>query len=218
MNRHRRNFLIRSTALAGALFGLGFQTKPDSASNRQKGIDTNEEWLKGLNGLHKQFFDVAVIDGGGPLSRVCGFLNVYAEAYNLTDADISVVFGASGKSLPFIFNDAMWAKYDLGRRYNAENPMTREPLTKNMFRKDLSSKTCSDYSIEALQQRGVRFIGCNRSLRKMAMDLATNLVGNPDLIREELMANVLPGIHIVPALIVAVNRAQEAGMTYVYVG
>ena len=213
----RRSFILRSAALIGSLTGLGMHARPREVHDQEKGIDTVETWLKGLDAPHKQFFDAGAIGGGAPLGRVCNFLDVYAEAYGLTDKDINVVFGASGASLPFIFNDAMWGKYDLGRRYGAENPQTREPLMRNLFRKDLPGKTCGDHSIEALQRRGVRFIGCNRSLRNMAIEIATNLNGNADLLRDDLLANIVPGVVVVPAMVVAANRAQEAGMTYVYV-
>jgi intracellular sulfur oxidation DsrE/DsrF family protein len=33
-----------------------------------------------------------------------------------------------------------------------------------------------------------------------------------------LLANLLPGVTPVPALIVAVNRAQESGLSYAYIG
>jgi hypothetical protein len=42
---------------------------------------------------------------------------------------------------------------------------------------------------------------------------------NPaDKVREEILANLLPGVTPVPALIIAVNRAQEAGFSYVFLG
>ena len=165
----RRSFILRSAALIGSLAAVGMRTAPHGVHDQEKGIDSSETWLKGLGAPHKQFFDAGAIGGGGPLKRVCNFLDVYAEAYGLADKDINVVFGASGASLPFIFNDAMWGKYDLGRRYNAVDPQTKEPLTRNIFRQNLPGKTCGDHSIEALQRRGVRFIGCNRSLRSMAI-------------------------------------------------
>jgi intracellular sulfur oxidation DsrE/DsrF family protein len=42
--------------------------------------------------------------------------------------------------------------------------------------------------------------------------------GQADSIFKELAANLVPNARIVPAGIVAVNRAQERGYTFVYAG
>lgn len=41
-------------------------------------------------------------------------------------------------------------------------------------------------------------------------------MGPAAAIRNELEANMLPGIIIVPAMVVAINRAQDRGFTYMY--
>ncbi|MBI1804746.1 MAG: hypothetical protein HY033_00625 [Ignavibacteriae bacterium] len=136
----------------------------------------------------------------------------YTYSYLYSSQSSSSLGTAKGESRENSFNPS----FILSHR--VEHNIELSLVTRNMFHKNLPSKTCGDRSIEALQKRGVRFIGCNRSLRSMAKDLAKNLNGNEDLIRDELLANILPGIIIVPAMIVAANRAQEAGMTYVYLG
>jgi len=105
----------------------------------------------------------------------------------------------------------MWAKYELGKRVSENDPRTQAPATRNIF------ASGSPTSIARLQERGVRFIACMRAIRRLSGELAT--ATNPaDQVRAELVANLLPGVTPVPALIVAVNRAQEAGLTYVYLG
>ena len=56
-----------------------------------------------------------------------------------------------------------------------------------------------------------------RSIRRLSGDLA-GPNGSADEVRTELLGNLLPGVTAVPAAIVATNRAQEAGLTYVYIG
>ena len=47
--------------------------------------------------------------------------------------------------------------------------------------------------------------------------LADSTKGNADAVYRELVANLIPNSHMVPAGIVAVNRAQERGYTFSYV-
>jgi intracellular sulfur oxidation DsrE/DsrF family protein len=46
-----------------------------------------------------------------------------------------------------------------------------------------------------------------------AQQFATATKGNADAVYKELVANVIPDAHMVPAGVVAVNRAQEYGYT-----
>ena len=36
-------------------------------------------------------------------------------------------------------------------------------------------------------------------------------------LRKEFEANILPGVYLVPAMVVAINQAQKNGCTYMYV-
>ena len=47
--------------------------------------------------------------------------------------------------------------------------------------------------------------------------IARGAGGNPDDIYNELVSNLIPNAHIVPAGIVALARAQERGYSFTYV-
>jgi intracellular sulfur oxidation DsrE/DsrF family protein len=204
----RRGFLSRA---ATALFGVVAAPSLASADVLASEVPADEAWLQGLNGKHKQFFDAASGRDGRALGRVANFLNAYAEAYGMKDVDLSVVFGAHGAALPLVMNDALWAKYEFGRRYAENDPVTRAPATRNPF------ASGGDMSVARLQERGVRFIVCLRSIRRLSGELAPN-AATAEQVRQEIIAHLLPGVTPVPAMIVATNRAQEAGLTYVYAG
>ena len=53
--------------------------------------------------------------------------------------------------------------------------------------------------------------------RAAAQLAATKTGGNVDAIFKELTENLVPGGHMVPAGIVAVNRAQERGYSFVHI-
>jgi intracellular sulfur oxidation DsrE/DsrF family protein len=202
----RRGFLGRAAATLASLVAL-----PSLAGSQSQQGSTDEAWLQGLNGKHKQIFDVATIREGTPMARTANFMDVYAEAYGMKDTDLSVVVGLHSAATALAFNDAMWAKYELGKRTNENDPRTQALAVRNVF----ASGTPT--SIARLQERGVRFVVCMRAIRRLSGQLATPGT-TADQVRAELLANLLPGVTPVPAMIVAVNRAQEAGLTYAYIG
>jgi intracellular sulfur oxidation DsrE/DsrF family protein len=200
----RRGFVRSAGAALAALAVL-----PAEPAEGQAAPD--EAWLQGLTGKHKQIFDVGVSRDGRPLGRVMNFLDAYREAYGLPDADLNAIFGVHGGGMPIVLNDAIWAKYELGRRNSEIDPRTRAPAVRNPWAID------GPFSVARLQDRGVRFIVCQRSIRRLSGELAGS-GGNAEAVRLELTANLLRGVTPVPAMIVAVNRAQESGLTYACLG
>ena len=191
--------LAAGVAVVPSIAGASAQQSPD------------ESWLQGMTGKHKQIFDVPSTRGGNALARTANFLDSYAEAYGTKDTDVNAVVGVHGGAVSMAFNDAMWTKYELGKRTGENDPKTQAPALRNVF------ASGSPTSIARLQERGVRFIACMRAIRRLSGELATP-TNTAEQVRAELLANLLPGVTPVPALIVAVNRAQEAGLSYAFLG
>ena len=191
--------LAAGIAVAPSIAGASVPQSPD------------ESWLQGMTGKHKQILDVSTTRGGTALARTANFLDAYAEAYGMKDADLNAVVGVHSAAVTMAFNDAMWAKYEFGKRTGENDPKTQALALRNVF------ASGSPTSIARLQERGVRFIACMRAIRRLSGELATP-TNTADQVRAELLANLLPGVTPVPALIVAVNRAQEAGLSYVFLG
>lgn len=203
----RRGFLGRATA---AMLGLAAAPSLLRGLHREA-VAADEAWLQGLTGKHRQFFDVASPRDGRALARVVNFLDAYVEAYAMKDSDLNAVVGAHSGGLALLFNDAIWSKYELGKRHSENDPLTSAPAVRNPYGQG------SAFSVATLQKRGARFIACARSIRRLSAELARE-GGRADEIRAELEANLLPGVTSVPAMVVAINRAQEAGLTYVFLG
>jgi hypothetical protein len=68
--------------------------------------------------------------------------------------------------------------------------------------------------MDSLLKRGVHLAVCQVSTRGNAGAIATATGASADAIYNELVANLLSNAHIVPAGIVAVNRAQEHGYSF----
>jgi len=129
------------------------------------------------------------------------------------------------------FNDAIWQKYELGVYSGLEDASGR-PYTRNVFNRPtpkdlhllmqaLDSPTIPALAdavpalgIESLQKMGTKFILCANALGIWALELEARGKGKAQDIEQELRANLLPGVTIVPAMVIAIDRAQEAGINY----
>ena len=69
-------------------------------------------------------------------------------------------------------------------------------------------------AIDKLLARGTVFGACSVALRGHARQLAKNANVTPDEAAKEFTANIIPGITLIPSGVWGVNRAQEAGCTY----
>jgi intracellular sulfur oxidation DsrE/DsrF family protein len=211
MNKHpRRGFLSAAAAAA-----LSLVTAPllPAQSN-----EPNEDWLRGLNGKHRQFFDVGAMYGGAPLRRVHNFLATYSSAYGIAESDVNALFGAHGAGLPFVLSDTAWHSYELGEMHNVRDASGAGQARRNIFAIDGGAGLPVGASIERLRSRGVRFLACNNTLGSLSRQLADKHGTDASSIHQELTAALLPGVIVVPAMLIAGNRAQEEGLTYASLG
>jgi intracellular sulfur oxidation DsrE/DsrF family protein len=73
-------------------------------------------------------------------------------------------------------------------------------------------------TIPSLVQKNVQFAICNVATRFFAGAIAGRTKGNTDAIYSELATNLIPNSHLAAAGVVAVNRAQEYGYSFMYAG
>jgi hypothetical protein len=213
VNSSRRAFLRRASC---GLAALAPATDIMHANaNGRSGRLAPEPWLERLTGRHKQFFDVGAINAGAPLGRVASFFEIYNRVYDVSDAQLNVVFGAHGSALGFVLTDNIWLTYRLGLHFSVVDPIARTPAMRNVF--SGPERDGFGPSIKLLQQRGVRFIACMQSIARLARELALRDATNEQPLHEALLTGLLEGVVPVPAMIVAANRAQEVGLTYVFV-
>lgn len=177
-----------------------------------------EPWLADLTGKHRQFFDVGNVASGTPLKRVDNFLTAYASAYGLRERDINVLFGAHGSALSYVLSTAFWAKYMLGALYGVVDPLSTRPAERNVFLEADQARGINEgATIAGLSRRGVRLLACNNSIRNLAQTLSQRAGIEADAVAREITESLLPGVFVVPAMLIAGNRAQEAGLTYAFI-
>ena len=226
---HRRGFLGR---IIGAAAALGVTSVGRGAEAQPTGPD---EWIKDVKGTHRCLFDFPQHKNARPLLHILNYLNTYSAAYKTAPGQAGAVgtfYGMGGQSsIPLAFNDAMWAKYGLGD-YTGLKDAGGKPYTRNVFHRPtgndmhllmeaIQTPTIPIFAgrmpalgIESLQKMGTTFLLCANALGGWCAELEARGKGKAVDLDADLRANLLPGVVIVPAMVIAIEKAQGAGISY----
>jgi intracellular sulfur oxidation DsrE/DsrF family protein len=170
-----------------------------------------DDWLDRIPGGHRFVFDTttpAAFDNA--LRFASNYFTANKSGYGLSNGDLAVVIIARHHSTAFAYSDGMWKKYgtSLASRDGFIDPATKQPPAINLYRA----------RIEELLQQGVHLAVCQMATRNLAGIVAKSAGADTDTIYKELVGNLLNNAHMVPAGIVALNRAQERGYSFAYGG
>lgn len=227
----RRGFLGRVFGAAAALSlpipGLRAEQAAPAAGP--------DDWLKEVKGTHRCLFDSPRHVNGFGLLHILNYLSTYSAAYKTPAGQAGAVgtfYGVgSASSISMGFNDAMWAKYGLGE-YTGLKDAAGKPYTRNVFHRPTKADAhvlaqgvpipnlamlgdaMPALGIESLQKMGTKFLLCNNALGLWTLELEARGKGKVADIDKDLRANLLPGVTIVPAMVIAIEKAQGAGITY----
>jgi len=230
-SKSRRMFL---TTLAGAAAAVGLPLRKLGAAQPSEEASP-QDWMSGVKGENRCFFDFNQHKAGVPLLHMLNYLKTYKEALGAQPGQVGAVGSFYGigpsSSIVMAFNDAMWAKYQLGE-YAGLMDAAGKPYTRNVF----NSATPDDrhlligamktpdipelggalpaLSISSLQQMGTTFLLCNNAFGAWQLELAARGKGTLEAIDQDLRSNLLPGVIIVPAMVIAIEQAQKAGIAY----
>ena len=221
----RRSFLARLsagvTAFAAVVSSGGTAQGQSPASTKwQPERHEKDDWLDKGPTKHRLIFDTSTPDGlGEAIAFASNFMRVNRTDYGLQNADLAVVIVVRHRSTPFAYSDAIWAKYGVPMASRAQftDPKTKSAPTLNVY-------NATDYgaqlpnrgtTLDSLLKQGVQLAVCQVATRGIAGSIAEATGGNTDAIYNELVASIGSGARMVPAGIVAVNRAQERGYSFV---
>jgi len=187
-----------------------------SQSPRRAPLVPSSRWLNGLKAKHRQFFDNPSPNGGIALVHVMNYFDTYNKAFGVKDADINAVLTFYGATTFYGLNDAMWEKYRLGEFLETNDPATGKPATSNPWRTApvVLGMTIPQASIESLHKRGATLILCNNALEIFVNLLAEKRGLDPKTVYADMNANILPGVDLIPGMVVAIEQAQRAGLSY----
>jgi hypothetical protein len=225
----RRSFIGR---LFGAMAAASLPVATRASAVQESGPD---DWIREVKGTNRCLFDFPRHMNGMAQLHIFNYLNTYATAYKSSPGQAGAVgtFYGMGQqsSIALAFNDAMWEKYGFGE-YLSLKDASGKPYTRNVFNRPtkddlhllmqvLQSPTIPALAeampaigIENLQKMGTKFLLCANALGGWCLELEARGKGKATDIQKDLEANMLPGVTIVPAMVIAIEKAQAAGIRY----
>jgi intracellular sulfur oxidation DsrE/DsrF family protein len=221
----RRSFLsvLGLTAAAAGTVGTILPAGAQSSNRRfEPSRHAKDDWLDQVPGQHRFVFDTTTPQAaGGALLYANNFFTANKSGYNLDPVDLAVVIVMRHFSTPFAYNDAMWAKYGahFSELVEFTDPKTKQAPATNLYNAAGYGFSLPNFgtTLDSLVQRRVQFAVCDMATHFFAGALADKTKTVADNVYDELAANLIPNSHLVPAGIVAVNRAQERGYAFSYV-
>ena len=217
----RRAFLSRlglgfGGAAAVGTTALAAQAPAAETARFQPARHAIDDWFDQVPGKHRFILDTASPEAfGNALAFLNNYFTVNKTAYNLQDSDIAVVLIARHLSTLYAYNDTVWGKYgeQITQRTNFNDPTTKQAPKINLFNSTAHANLLTNRgtTLSTLLARGLRLAVCMQSSRGYAAGIAMTTGATPEAVYNELVANVMPNAHMVPAGITAINRAQERG-------
>jgi len=217
----RRNFLggvaVTAAVGLGALVPGAVATNAAAAAT---GTSTDfSKWLDSIPGKYRQVADAPEPNGGMGLIYTFAFLISAPGGYGVPESDVGAVVVLRHNGIPIAFNDAVWAKYNLGAVFKVNDPATKTPATRNPFAFiKPGDMPIPDAAQDKLVARGVLFGVCNLALTFYSGMVAKQMGLQPDAVKQEWIAGLLPGVQVVPSGVVALNGAQSRGCSYCFAG
>jgi len=213
----RRSFLTQlgvGVGFAGAAAVSSPEAMAQAAADAQwkPARHAQDDWYDKIPGTHRYVFDTSTAEGiGWALQFANNYYNTSEQAYSLKDSDLAVIIVARHKATSFAYNDAIWAKYGKQIAEQAEfmDPKTKEAPKINVY--GPAGETAQAGRMEALIKKGAQFAVCSTSTRGIATRIAKANNLEVDAVVKEITSNLIGNARMVPAGVLAVNRAQEHG-------
>lgn len=216
-------------AAAGmAACSSGAKSENTSAGDWKATADDKDSWLDKAGTRHRMVFDSLSGEGGAEaLDFANNFIHVNQSDYGIGPEQLGVVIILRHMAAPYGYNQAIWAKYGkgfadkMGLKGDAlKAAATTNPLLKAAPMLDpapAGMEWINQNSLTDLAGKGAKFAVCGLATSAIAAMIAGK-TGNAAAIESEFKSNLVPGALIVPAGISALNRAQEHGYSFSYVG
>lgn len=206
----RRSFLARLNAGAASLAALAMggvamaQVKSSPAPRWEPTLHDKDGWMDEIPGKHRMVFDTTTLNGFRDALLWAGnFMLANRNDYGLENKDLAVIVVARHISTAYGFNNDMWAKYGAS--------LAGQPPSADAQAKEPPKANPAAATLVSLATQGVQFAVCSMATRRLAGMIARSTGGSADAAFTELTANLIGNARLVPAGIVAVNRAQERG-------
>jgi hypothetical protein len=182
-------------------------------------VHWDDSWFTRLTAKHKAVFDSPAIEDGLAVAQAAGYIRGMRDAVAAAADDVQTVVVMRHAAIPMVFNDAIWAKYSLGKELKVKDYPSEKWATRNPW---LTAATPSkappdrpQSTLAWLSSHGHILLGCDLATRGYAGEIAERTKVDSHVVYEELKANLVPGVILQPTGVYAVHRAQEAGCSYI---
>lgn len=223
----RRSFLGK-LATGAAAVSLSTITPSLSAFGTETNFDQKvygdpEEIFKKITGKHRIVFDSPHPHEVFPFAWPRVFL-LTNEATGSPNKDVSVMVVLRHSSIGYAMDDKVWAKYELGKVFEANDPETKTSALRNPFWKPKPGAFKFPgigevmIGVNQLQDSGVLFVVCAAAINVYSAAIAAGANLKHEDVKKDFMDALLPGIQPVPSGVWALGRAQEKGCGYIFAG
>jgi intracellular sulfur oxidation DsrE/DsrF family protein len=214
----RRSFLTALNVGAGALTvgSIALAQDKPAISHWEPTRHAKDDWME-MPVKHRVVFDTtSLATAGEAIFFANNFIHVNRAEYGLQNSDMAVIVIVRHNSTAFGYNDAMWAKYGahFSSRSGLEDPKTKTPPKVNLLNSGEYGEQVPNHGVtlDALFKQGVQLAVCSAATQALSRTIAKAVENtNAEAIYTELTANLVSNSRMVPAGIVALNRAQERG-------
>jgi intracellular sulfur oxidation DsrE/DsrF family protein len=221
----RRGFL-GSLATGAAAVSLATLTPPltlraAETTNSLPSGDDPEKWFDKIKGRRRVVYDVTEPHEIFPFAWPRVFL-ITNEKTGTPAKDCSVVVVLRHAAIGYAMHHELWAKYNLGEVFKANDPATGKPAIRNPFWKpepgafSIPGVGAVNIGINELQADGVMFCVCDMALTVYSAAVAEGMNKDGAELKKEWVAGLLPGMQIVPSGVWALGRAQEKKCAYIF--
>ena len=211
----RRGFLGRIATVAAAA-GLSGMLPSRLAAEDAPG-DTSHDpaldaWFGKIKGKHRMIFDAPEPNSGMVAIWPRVYLNTMAATWPGPTTAVVILRHAG---LALAFSDPIWAKYGIGEMFaikDGDAPAKRNPYA------TITGLPIPGLGIAELLKSGVLVGACDVALTIFSSGAAKKMGLDPDAVKKEWIAGLLPGVQVVPSGVLGVARAQELGCGYCFAG
>jgi len=211
----RRGFFGRIATVAAAAGLSGILPSRLSAEDAlgDRSLDAAlDAWFGRIKGKHRMIFDAPEPNSG----MVAIWPRIYLNTMTATwpgSATAVVILRHAGLALAL--SDPIWAKYGIGEMFaikDGDAPAKRNPYA------TITGLPIPGLGVSELLKSGVLVGACDVALTVYSSGAAKKMGLDPDAVKKEWIAGLLPGVQVVPSGVLGVARAQELGCGYCFAG
>ncbi|HWV02491.1 MAG TPA: hypothetical protein VN109_15090 [Devosia sp.] len=226
-----RRAIIGGSALLAGAGALSLPMRARAADTHriwQPAAEAQDSWMDKPGTRHRLMFDTtAATAAESAMFYVDTYYAANKSGYGLDSQSLGVIIVLRHMSTPFGYNDVVWAKHGaaLADKLKLEgerairavkgNPLLTPAAAGDGEAPKSKGDDEAPVTLASLAAKGVTFAVCGVATRGIAAQIAKVSGTSVKKVEDELKANLIPGAVIVPAGIVAVDRAQEHGYAFV---